>query len=99
MSRLNLKFNGRFREPMLDGTKPCTLRRGVKAQVGDVFPAWEREWQVTRVDAATPAFVAKHYFREEGFETPADFLSFWRKIHPRGSLKTPHTHIWFAGIA
>lgn len=99
MSEIILKFNGRFREPMLSGVKVCTLRRDVKAKIGDTFHCWDEQWQVIRVDAATPDWVSENRWREEGFDGPDDFRQFWRKIHPRGRLDTPHVHIWFGRVA
>ncbi len=93
MTAIVLPFLDRFREPLLSGTKTCTSRRVRLAKEGDEFLAFGVWFKVVSVEQAALGYVASILFKEEGVDSPADFIEVWRQLHPSNGFK-PHQIVW-----
>jgi hypothetical protein len=80
---INLPFLPEFREAMLSGRKVCTSRTRKFGKAGDRFKAFGEEFEINRIDRWALSAVAKHLFRQEGFDYSILFIGCWVKLHPR----------------
>jgi len=96
---VKLPFFERFREPMLAGVKVCTLRRDSRVKVWDRFETFGHVFEVTEVQMATPDFVGRGFWKEEGCTSEDDFKAVWKKIHPRLSTEKYCRWIWFRRVS
>ena len=83
MARIQIPFQGRWREPMLQGIKTCTSRNRCYGGVGDAFEVFGAMFQLTMVIKVCLSTVAGGLFREEGCHSPREFIDVWVSLHPR----------------
>ncbi len=93
MTAIVLPFLDRFREPLLNGTKTCTSRRVRLGKPGDEFLAFGAWFKITKVEQAALGYVASILFKEEGLDSPADFIEIWRQLHPTKGYEA-HEIVW-----
>ena len=87
-NKINLPFRKEFRDKILSGQKTCTSRTKQYGKFGDTFEAFGAEFTITHLERAnkygyTLFDIAHYHYREEGFDTPEEFIECWKKIHPR----------------
>lgn len=93
MSRIDIPFNGKFREVMLNGTKTMTSRNKKYGDPGDTFERFEAVFVIKRIQQKNLGDIAANFFIEEGCESPADFMDIWKKLHPRRGWD-PDQMVW-----
>jgi len=82
MTEVKIPFRWRFRGPMLSGKKTMTSRTSKMGQAGDTFTAFGHRFEITRVQLLTLDEISEKYWREEGVESPSQFVIVWNSIHP-----------------
>jgi len=79
-----------FRKDMqaliLAGKKTATTRTKRYGIVGDWFYIGSKAYVLTNVEKVTLGYVATQKYRDEGFESPHDFIHVWQQIHPKGFI-------------
>lgn len=83
MQLRDIPFNVYFEKLMCDGAKTATSRIKRYGYAGDSFKAFGRCFVLTAVDKKPLGEVANHYYQEEGFSSPQEFIDFWNKLHPK----------------
>lgn len=84
-----LYFRKRFHAPIRLGVKTHTLRNQ-RLTVGTLVACPVGLMEIVDVVKRTPRWVAENRWREEGCESPEDFLSEFDSIHPgEGTLDRP----------
>ena len=78
-----IPFNIRFKESMLNGRKKWTSRSRQYGRIGSTFQAFDRTFTITDIIRLYLSNVANDYYYEEGFDSPQEFIAFWKIIHPR----------------
>lgn len=77
-----IPFAERFRVSMLDGTKIYTTRTRCYGQPVDSFHAFGAVFVLESVKRVYLYRVSNYLYMQEGFNTPAHFVTFWNSIHP-----------------
>lgn len=95
MKRRNIPFLPEFRDRMLSGRKTWTTRSRAYGEPGDTFEAFGEVFELVAVTELPLGMVAAHGHKREGFETAAEFIECWNRIHPRrpyspSAVKTVH---------
>ena len=80
--KVKIPFKAEFKDRILSGRKTCTSRTKKYGEVGDTFDAFGAEFILDKVLRVNLNFVAYNFYKEEGFEAPAQFIVCWNKIHP-----------------
>ena len=83
MTWINIPFLRRWKQPMLDGVKTHTCRSEAYGQPGDRFSAFGAVFELVAVWQTTLEDVAANYYRQEGCESPQEYVGVWNEIHPR----------------
>ena len=83
MKDIEIPFLPEFKERMLSGQKTATSRTKKYGDTGDCFLAFGATFQLTNVSKVYLHDVASKFYKEEGFDSPAEFRRCWRRIHPR----------------
>lgn len=80
-----LRFLPEFRPLIESGRKTKTFRRTMHGEAGDVFEPWPGvKVRLVHDPAKTKAWaVAEFHHRDEGFDSPAEFMRCLKRIHPR----------------
>jgi hypothetical protein len=76
-------FSAEFKEVMLNGKKTKTSRNKKYGEAGDTFKAFKKKFTLVEVKKEMLEDIAENYFREEGFETPEEFIKKWKELHTR----------------
>jgi len=80
---ITIPFLPEFEERMLSGQKIATSRTKKYGNGADLFCAFGHSFQLTKVDKVYLGDVAATFYKQEGFDSQADFMECWRKLHPR----------------
>jgi len=80
--RAKVPFKERFRLALLSGKKTKTTRPYLIGHPGDEFEAFDQVFEITEVEELTLGYIAKHFYKEEGFKDESEFQVFWSKVHP-----------------
>jgi len=91
---VKIPFLDKMVELILAGKKTATTRPRRYGQVGDCFEVQGRAMVLTKVSFMQLDSVANYYYREEGFESPGDFMATWNELHP-GMKYDPHRKVYF----
>lgn len=80
-----------FRDDMAalirEGRKTATTRTKKYGEVGDVLATKAGPVRLTRVIGIQLREVARHFYLEEGFDSPSGFRAAWTEIHPRAGFR------------
>lgn len=88
-----IPFRPEFREAILSGMKTMTTRNNSYGRTGDrLTTPFGVDIQLLEVRRVTLGDVADHYYRQEGCDSPQDFIRIWREIHPSGFY--PNKWVW-----
>ena len=90
---VEIPFNEWSRKRLQAGVKCATTRRFPYGKPGDRFQAVGRWWVLTDVRRIRLEEVAERYYKEEGAESPEEFIEVWKSIHPRAGW-TPKRWVW-----
>lgn len=82
-TRNAIPFLPEFEERMLSGQKTATTRTHQYGSVGDLFSAFGRTFQLTKVDKVYLGDVCSVFYKQEGFDSQSEFHECWNRIHPR----------------
>jgi len=93
MENVNIPFRDDMKLAVLNGKKTCTSRNKRYGCIGDQFEIGERKFVLTCVSHANLDYVAHDRYRQEGFESPAQFIGVWNQIHPRKGY-APEQVVW-----
>jgi len=93
MTNIKLPFNEWSIERLEKNMKTATTRRKRYGKPGDHFIAAGKKWMLTEVRRIRLGEVAEKYYRQEGAESPEEFIEVWKKIHPRAGW-TPEKRVW-----
>jgi len=91
MAEVEISFDERFRDALLDGSKICTVRRFKKGDEGDHFHTFGRIFFLTNVNEADLGEILL-YYEHMGFGSPTDALVFWKDLTGRWE---PDRRVWF----
>ena len=80
---LKIPFLDEFKEKILDGRKTATSRTKIYGKAGQVFTAFDNLFILTHIIKMPIETVAYRFYREEGCDSPRDFMDVWFKIHRR----------------
>lgn len=78
-----LPFNTWSVEKIKKGIKTATTRTRPFGETGDYFKVGKKTFVITNVSKLPLSTIAEQHFREEGAESPSEFIQVWCKIHPR----------------
>ena len=81
MSKIEIKFNDRFKAPLKKGTKVATIRTEKKGNVGDTFEAFGKTYQFTNVFECHLKTIEAFLYPRCGFKTADDFVTFWTELY------------------
>jgi len=88
-----IPFKDMFRELMLTGTKTMTSRTRKYGEIGDIFQIFGTTFEIVNVCQKSLDVVAWLHYREEGAESPSEFMKGWATIHPiKGYV--PTQQVW-----
>ena len=90
---VEIPFNKVFRERILSGVKTCTSRNKRYGKEGDFFIAFGVNFRIYLIEKKRLDAVALYYHKQEGFDTPQEFVKFWKKLHPRKGF-IPNQEVW-----
>jgi len=90
---VEVPFDERFRDALLQGRKQCTSRTRRYGDIGDTFTVFGAGFVFTSVVKAPLAYVAGMLYRQEGFSSPEAFIEIWQELHPRKGWN-PHQRVW-----
>jgi len=96
--RINIPFQERWREAILDGRKVCTSRGKRYGKPGDTFGVFGSEFELLAVAKVSLEDVSNHLFRQEGCRSPEEFQEIWVELHHRKGFapeKMVYVH-WFS---
>jgi hypothetical protein len=83
-----------MQERSLSGRKTGTSRNQKYGDTGDSFEIRGVLFEIIKTSRVTLEFVAKSKYREEGFNSPEEFINIWKKIHYKLGW-TPDKLVWF----
>ena len=92
-TKIEIPFMERFREPMLSGKKTWTSRTRKYGEKGDTFTVFDATFEVVNVSQMRLDVVAYLHSKEEGLNSPEDFMATWKMIHPRTGYD-PEQVVW-----
>jgi len=79
-----------FRQDMqaliLANKKTATTRTKCYGRAGDWFCVGNNSYILTNVEKVILDYVVTQKYKDEGFETPHDFIHVWEEIHPKGFI-------------
>jgi hypothetical protein len=70
-----------MRQAVLEDRKSCTTRSEKKGEVGDRWALGYMVLEYTRIEKNTLDHVARHLYKEEGFNSPDEFRDTWCRLH------------------
>ena len=80
---VNIPFQPEFKEPMLSGKKTATTRTKRFGRPGDWFRAFGRTFVLTEVSQIQLSLAIYHFYQDDGFSSPGEFINCWDRLHPR----------------
>ena len=81
--RKSVPFLQEFETPIRSGFKTATTRNSRYGNPGEMTEAFDMTLLITHVVKVPLSVVAFHFYREEGFKSPNEFIKCWDKLHPR----------------
>jgi len=90
---VSIPFQERFIIPMESGIKTKTSRNKKYGEVGNIFINNTHIYQITEIERMELGVVAKIYYRQEGFNSPQEFIDCWVGLHPREGF-VPNQKVW-----
>lgn len=74
-----------FHAAIRAGEKTMTCRRTRYGKPGDILTVKGTPIRIrlTNVEPVKLGLIAEHFYKQEGCETPQDFIDVWNRIHPR----------------
>lgn len=97
MTAIDIPFHPQMEDTALNGWKCCTSRSEPKGTRGDVFHIKGIPFRIIDIEVKTLNTITYLHYRHEGFDSPDEFVQFWKKIH-RGNYTGPKKYYlhWFA---
>jgi hypothetical protein len=92
MAEVEIPFRSQFENAMISDRKTATSRTKLNGKIGDTFKAFGHLFEITELHRLTLSDVAQRFYRQEGVESPGDFMQVWQKLH-RG-VWNPQRLIW-----
>jgi hypothetical protein len=95
-----IPFQPEFKEPMLSGKKTATTRSTRYGYPADWFSAFGKIWVLTQVYPTFLDVIVSDHYLEEGFDSSADFIRCWDRLHPYiPYLQRPGRKVFFHRFA
>jgi hypothetical protein len=79
---IEIPFMKDFYNKLRYENKTATTRNKAYGEVGSIFKVNELWFEITHIIHLPLSVVKKHFFLEEGFESPDEFEKCWKKLHP-----------------
>jgi hypothetical protein len=99
-NQIFIPFQSEFKEPMLSGKKTATTRPTRYGYPGDWFPAFGKFWVLTLVYPTFLDIVVSDHYQDEGFDSSADFIRCWDRLHPHITYQLrPSRRVFFHRFA
>lgn len=93
MKQVYIPFLPEFKDAILGGRKFVTTRSKKYGDVGDVFTIFGETFILTSIFKRPLDSVATLLYEAEGFNSRAEFIECWEKIHPRVGF-VPNREYW-----
>jgi hypothetical protein len=74
-------FKEFMKTKLIFGKKTATSRNRKLGEVGDFFIVYGRKYEFIQIKKLVLCQVADFYFKEEGFDTPDEFIAYWKDLH------------------
>lgn len=81
MSGIHIPFNGWSRDKLRRGIKTSTCRRKKYGEIGHMFTVEARMYRLVDIRRMTLQEVKDKWYKEEGCQTPEEFVDIWNAIH------------------
>lgn len=78
-----IPFRPELKKAILEGRKTMTARNKKYGNPGDRFTVGSHGFILESVRRITLFRVANDYYKEEGLESPEEFIRTWTEIHPQ----------------
>lgn len=89
-----LPFLAEFHEKVRDGRKTATARSKDYGKPGDRLQGPGCVLVLDSVEEKALGVIAMAWFREEGLESPGEFVAIWNRIHPKKRFEASRV-VWF----
>lgn len=81
MTQISIPFLSQFREVMRSGQKTATSRTRRYGKTDDIFHIFGYEFRFSTVHKLKLSDVAATHWRQEGVNSPSEFMEIWLKLH------------------
>jgi hypothetical protein len=99
MSKIEIPFNDWSKDKLRRGIKTATTRSKKYGEPGDTFEvrfnleqherfSRVRTYELVSITRKSLANVAERHFKEEGAESPQEFIEVWNDTHPRRKFRS-----------
>ena len=96
MTEIEIPFNDWSKKRLINKNKTSTSRIKRYGKKGDIFFVDTIPYEIIDVQKYTIAFVALHFFKEEGANSKEEFIKIWNKIHPKKTYEVdPFRLVWY----
>jgi len=92
-TEVNIPFKKEMKALILAGRKRCTSRTRKYGDTGDEFRIGRNRYMITFTVKRSLRYVAEYLYTDEGFNTPEDFVKYWKKLHPKKEYD-PDQQVW-----
>lgn len=89
-----IPFLPEFHDKVRDGRKTATARSKPYGKAGDRLQGPGVVLVLDSVEEKMLMEIAGDFYREEGLESPGEFVAIWNRIHPRAGY-SPNRYVWF----
>lgn len=91
--KIDIPFRDDMKQAVLLGNKTCTSRNKRYGVIGDTFMVGGYVYVLKWISHVRLKTVAENHYRQEGFESPDEFIQVWNQIHPRKGYN-PEQAVW-----
>ena len=95
--KVRIPFGNHFENAILKDIKIYTSRTKKYGNVGDTFEAFGQEFVITSIEKWPLRDIARYFYKEEGLNSPEDFIILWNMLHPRKRW-LPDQVVWLHGF-
>lgn len=81
MKAIEIPFTNFMKVKILQGNKTATSRNRKYGEEGDVFIISHRKFELVSVHQVKLVNVSRYYYLKEGFDTPEEFVAYWKDLH------------------
>jgi len=93
MSKISIPFNDWSKDKLRKKMKTCTTRTKLYGKSGDFFKIGLQDYRLEATLRTRLHIVASQFWKEEGADSPDDFIAQWCLIHPLNKWE-PDKWVW-----